>query len=93
MLRETRTVESLTRLEKAWLKRRLCGWCEVNLLGKNCYAMTGKYILSPIKGVREKEEVMDLGKPCNMDEQRAEALKHYRPRPVRAHILRSERDA
>lgn len=91
MLRETRTVESLTRLEKAWLKRRLCGWCEVNLLGKNCYAMTGKYILSPIKGVLEKEEVMDLGKPCNMDEQRAEALKHYKPRATAIREMGGER--
>jgi hypothetical protein len=75
-----RTVASLSRLEKAWLRRRHCAFCEAPLLGSLCYAHSGEYELPVIEGVRDKPEVIDLGPKCNMDERRAIALQHYRPR-------------
>jgi hypothetical protein len=75
-----RPVASLTRLEKAWLKQRYCGFCEAPLLGSLCYAHSGEYELPVIEGVRDKPEIVDLGPKCNMDERRVKALGHYRPR-------------
>ena len=75
-----RTVASLTRLEKAWCRRRFCGFCEAPLLGSCCYAYSGEYELPAIDGVRDTPEVVNLGPACDMDKRRAVALTHYRPR-------------
>lgn len=75
-----RTVESLSRLERQWMKRRICGFCEVYLTGNRCGALSGLYTLPVIEGVRDKEEVVDLGPPCDMDQRRAHALQNYHPR-------------
>lgn len=75
-----RTVASLTRLERKWLNRRHCGFCEAPLIGAHCYAHSGEHVLPIIEGVRDAEEVVDLGPPCNMDERRADALSRYKPR-------------
>lgn len=75
-----RTLESLTRLERKWLSRRYCGWCEQSALAKRCGAMCGPYTLPVIEGVRDQEEVVNLGDPCDMDERREHALKSYKPR-------------
>lgn len=75
-----RTIESLTRLERQWLKRRRCSVCEAPALGQHCYALSGTYTLPIVDGVRDQEEEIDLGPPCNMDERRGEALKQYNPR-------------
>ena len=40
---EPRTPESLTRLERAWLKRRYCAWCEAPVHVNACYSMYGKH--------------------------------------------------
>lgn len=77
---ESRPVASLTRLEKAWLRVRVCGFCEARLLGSSCYAMRGEYVLPIVEGVRDREETIDLGEPCNMDKLRARALLSYKPR-------------
>ncbi len=79
---EVRTTASLSRLEKLWLKRRVCGFCEIGLLSRSCGGYSGPHTLPIIEGVRDEEEVVDLGPPCNMDEKRAAALRHYRPRPT-----------
>lgn len=34
-----RTPESLTKLERNWLKRQACGWCEAPAHTNTCYAM------------------------------------------------------
>ncbi len=65
---QPRPVDSLTRLERKWLKRRYCGFCEASLVGNSCYAMRGAFAPVP------------TAKPCNMDVQRAKALQHYKPR-------------
>jgi len=75
-----RTVASLTRLERKWLKVRHCSFCEAPMLGSYCYAYSGEHVLPIIEGVRDAEETINLGPPCNMDERRAHALTHYRPR-------------
>lgn len=77
---ERRTLASLTKLERAWLRRRVCGFCEAKLVGTMCYAHSGLHTLPIIEGVRDKEEVVDLGPPCDMDVQRAKALATYKPR-------------
>ena len=79
-----RTVASLSRLERQWLKRRVCGFCEAPMLGKLCYAPSGEHELPVIEGVRDKPEIVDLGPPCDMDENRAKALAHYKPRTSNA---------
>ena len=33
-----RTLESLSRLERKWLRRRFCGWCEISCLATKCGA-------------------------------------------------------
>lgn len=67
----------------------MCGFCEVRLLGSFCGGYSGEHVLPVIAGVRDKEEVVDLGPPCDMDERRAHALQHYKPRaaqrPERGH--------
>jgi hypothetical protein len=78
-----RTLESLTRLEKRWLKGRFCRFCDAPCLGSLCYAYSGEYVLPVIDGVRDKEETVDLGPACNMDEMRASWLAHYKPRPAK----------
>lgn len=78
--RPKRTIASLTRLEKQWLKRRYCGFCDASALGSMCYAYSGEYALPIVDGVRDKEEVVDLGPPCDMDERRAHWLTFYKPR-------------
>jgi hypothetical protein len=78
--RPKRTMASLSRLERAWIGRRGCGFCDAPLSGSRCYAPSGSYVLPVIEGVRDKEELIDLGPPCNLDERRAAALKHYKPR-------------
>lgn len=80
-----RPVSSLTRLEKQWCKRRHCGFCEASLLGQQCYAMSGKYVLPAMQGVRSRAKTIELGPPCNMDQRRAQALQHYKPR-AKAHL-------
>jgi len=65
---EPRPLASLTRLERKWLKGRLCGWCEVRLTASRCGAMCGSF--SPVP---ETE-------PCDMDVKRATALQRYSPR-------------
>ena len=42
--------------------------------------MSGEYALPVVEGVRDQEEIVQLGPPCNMDEKRAKALAHYMPR-------------
>jgi hypothetical protein len=84
-----RDLASLTKLERQWLKGRMCGFCEANMLGSSCYAHSGEWTLSPLEGVRDKEEVIDLGPPCDMDERRAQALTFYRPRQA-AHLTDQE---
>lgn len=79
-----RPISSLTKLEKAWLRRRVCGFCEASLLGSSCCAYSGEHVLPVVEGVRDAEETVDLGPPCNMDEQREKALAHYKPRKVAA---------
>jgi hypothetical protein len=86
-----RTVESLSRLERQWCKRRYCGFCEAPLLGSLCYAHSGEYELPVIEGVRDKPEIVDLGPPCDMDAARARALEHYKPRPSRQRAPRKAR--
>ena len=76
-----RPMESLSRLERKWIKRHYCGWCEIRLSASSCGAMCGPYALPVVEGVRGREEVVDLGKPCDMDVRRAVALTHYKPRP------------
>ena len=76
----SRSVASLSRLEKRWLRERYCGFCEAPMLGSRCYALSGDYELPVIEGVRDKPEIVDLGPPCNMDERRAHALMQYRAR-------------
>lgn len=76
-----RTIASLLRLEKAWCRRHRCGWCDASLLASHCYALSGKYTLGVVEGVRDREETINLGEPCNMDEVRAKALAQYKPRP------------
>jgi hypothetical protein len=76
-----RVMASLSRLERAWLKRRHCSFCEALLTSANCGAHSGPHTLPIIEGVRDKEVVVDLGPPCDMDERRAHALQHYKPRP------------
>lgn len=78
---EPRPVQSLTRLERKWLKRRYCGFCEASLMGKSCFALSGEYALPVIEGVRDQEEIVNLGPPCDMDMKRAQALTFYKPRP------------
>ena len=78
-----RSVASLDRFERAWCKRRYCGFCAAPLLGSVCYAHSGEHTLPVIEGVRDEEEVVDLGPPCDMDERRGLALLHYRPRVSR----------
>ena len=70
----------MTPLARRWIKSRICGFCEVYLTAKHCGAPHGLYTMPIIKGVRDKEEVVDLGPPCNMDERRAAALATYKPR-------------
>lgn len=83
---EARTIASLSKLERAWLKRRFCGWCEAPALGSHCYAQSGNHVLPVIEGVRDKPETIDLGPPCDMDQRRAEALELYKPRtPTQNH--------
>lgn len=77
---EQRTIASLTRLEKNWLRNKHCGFCETSCLGDTCFAYSGSHVLPVIEGVRDQEEVVDLGPPCNMDEKRAGWLKSYKPR-------------
>lgn len=91
-LAESRPVASLSRLEKAWLRRRYCGWCEAWALSARCGAQHGKHILPIIEGVRDQEEIVDLGPPCDMDERRAKALQQYKPRALRQRLatLRDE---
>lgn len=72
--------DGLTKLQRAFLKRRVCGFCEVSLLASHCGALSGEYALPIIEGVRDQEEVVDLGPPCNMAERRASALAAYKPR-------------
>ena len=36
-----RTPESLSRLEKSWLRRRYCGWCEAPVDTNTCFCMYG----------------------------------------------------
>lgn len=79
---ERRPVASLTRLEKAWLRRRQCGFCEAPMLGSLCYALEGPYALPVIDGVRESEEIINLPPKCDMDERRAAALKQYKARAL-----------
>jgi len=79
---EKRTVASLSRLEKAWLRVRYCGFCDARLLGSSCYALSGMYELPVVAGVRDRPEMVDLGPGCDMDEKRAQALKSYRPRAL-----------
>ena len=73
-------VKNLTRLERRWLKSRICGFCEISLMSRCCGAHSGLYTLPVIEGVRDKEEIVDLGPPCDMDERRAHALAQYKPR-------------
>lgn len=75
-----RTLDSLTRLGRRWLSSRFCGFCEASCLGRDCGALSGKYALPIIEGVRDEEEVIDLGPPCNMDARRAKWLTSYKPR-------------
>lgn len=77
---EVRTLASLSRLEKQWLKRKHCAWCEAPCLGKSCYSHSGMHELPVIEGVRDEPVMVDLGPPCNMDERRAQWLKSYKPR-------------
>lgn len=81
--REARTVASLSKHERAWLKRRVCGFCEIGMLSTCCGGYSGEMELPAIEGVRDEPELIDLGPPCNMDEKRAKALAHYKPRPNR----------
>lgn len=77
---ECRTVASLSRLERQWLRRRFCGFCEISALSSSCGAASGIHTLPIIEGVRDQEEEVDLGPPCDMDEGRAAALRLYKPR-------------
>ena len=79
-LQRFRTLESLTRLERNWLKRRFCGFCETSCLAKRCGAMSGPHVLPPVEGVRDKPETVDLGQPCDMDIRRSVWLASYKPR-------------
>lgn len=76
-----RTLASLTKLERQWLRRRYCGWCEQSALASRCGAIDAPYTLRVIDG--ERERVVDLGPPCDMDERRGNALLGYKPRPPR----------
>lgn len=75
-----RTVASLSPLERAWLKRRVCGFCECSMLRQRCGGGFGLHELPVIEGVRGKPEIVDLGPPCDMDERRAHVLASYKPR-------------
>ena len=78
----SRTMESLSKLERRYIRRRVCGFCEVNLSSYRCGGYHGPHTLPIIEGVRNEEETVDLGPPCNMDEKRAMALQYYKPRRV-----------
>jgi len=80
-------LDSLSKLERKWLSRRVCGWCETSMLASRCGAMCGTMMLPAIEGVRDHEVEVELGAPCNMDEKRAAALKCYRPRE---HIMEND---
>lgn len=78
-----RTVASLSKQERQWCRRRYCGFCEASLLGSMCYAQSGEHTLPIIEGVRDQEEVIDLGPACDMDKRRGQALAAYKPRTAR----------
>lgn len=42
-----RAPESLTSLERAWLKRRRCAWCEAPTHINRCYATVGEMSPDP----------------------------------------------
>jgi hypothetical protein len=72
---DPRSLESLTRLERRWLKRRECGLCEAPLHRNTCYAMTGSLTINGRK--------VNLGPQCSIekhDQRRGNALASYRPR-------------
>ncbi len=35
---EARGLDTLTRLERQWLRRRFCGWCDISCLATRCGA-------------------------------------------------------
>ena len=72
--------EQFTRLERAWLKRRVCGFCEIGLMSNCCGSYKGEHTLPIIEGVRDQEEIIDLGPGCDMPEKRQAALLQYKPR-------------
>lgn len=79
----TEGVKSLPKLQRQWLKRRRCGFCEISVLSPRCCGYSGEYELPVIEGVRDKAEIVALGPPCNMDERRAQCLAQYKPRAKR----------
>jgi hypothetical protein len=73
-----RSVESLTKLERNWLKRRECGWCEAQLHSNTCYAMTGS--------VEINGRTLRFGGACSVEDRdyrRGIALATYKPRKPR----------
>jgi hypothetical protein len=73
-------VQALPKQARRWMRSRICGWCEISLMSRRCGGYSGEHTLPVIEGVRDEEEVVDLGPACNMDERRGLALKHYKPR-------------
>lgn len=75
-----RTPESLTRLERAWLKRRACAWCEAPTHVNACYAMQGSMRVGP-RGDRSTFKFPPQCTDAELNERRGRWLAEaYKPR-------------
>lgn len=62
-----RTPESLTRLEKAWLKRRYCAWCEAPTTLNTCFAMYGEKCTADMLNERRGRWLAESYRPRTRD--------------------------